>query len=152
MELVHVTVSPGPPFEVADFGPGVERSAKGAIYFRPGKVRHITPGELAHIRIAHPDRMGRLVILGKSGAASTENAPIIPPAPPPYTPPTSVAEDDKKDEDPGGGEGEKSGAGEESGDGGTDAGEESGDGGTDAGDSKKDEEKPRKRRSRKRQK
>ena len=150
MELVHVTVTPGPPFEVGDFGPDVERSAKGAIYFRPRRLRRITPGELAHIRAAHPDEAGRLVEVGRSGAP--RSAPITLPATPPYPPPqystpASVAEDDKKGEDPSGDACEKPDGGEESG-----AGEESVAGEkSDAGDPG-GEEKPRKRRSRKRQK
>jgi hypothetical protein len=131
MGLAHGTVSPGPPFEVGDFGPGVERSAKGAIHFRPRRVWHITPDELAHIETAHPDLAGRLVVLKRPGAQRRATAPAPEPAPP-----ADIAAADPVDEDVGAKTEEDPGGGETGG----------------AEDSGKDEEKPRKRRSRKKSK
>jgi hypothetical protein len=59
MVLVHVKRGV-PPFQVGDFGPDVERSCKGAIYFRPGTTASMTESEYEHIKSKHPALLKRL--------------------------------------------------------------------------------------------
>jgi hypothetical protein len=49
--------------QVDDFGPGVERSCKGALHFHPGSVKEVTLAEWEHIRKKHPDTASRFQVL-----------------------------------------------------------------------------------------
>lgn len=54
------------PQQVDDFGPGVERSVKGALYFRPNTLRSMTKGEFDHIQQSHPQLAAKLKVVQDS--------------------------------------------------------------------------------------
>lgn len=62
--MILIQVASGiPPQQVDDFGEGVERSVKGALYFRPNTLRTLTKGEYEHICSKHEKLASKLRVL-----------------------------------------------------------------------------------------
>jgi hypothetical protein len=77
---------------VDDFGEGVERSVKGALYFRPNTLRTLTKGEYEHIRSKHSYLASKLRVLKDTDPYPTkvpEPGPVVESNPEPDVPPGS---------------------------------------------------------------
>lgn len=62
--MILIQVASGiPPQQVDDFGEGVERSVKGALYFRPNTLRTLTKSEYEHICEKHPKLAAKFRVL-----------------------------------------------------------------------------------------
>lgn len=62
--MILIQVASGThPQQVDDFGPGVERSVKGALHFRPNTLRTLTKGEYEHICSKHSHLAKKLRVL-----------------------------------------------------------------------------------------
>jgi len=89
--MILIQVASGiPPQQVDDFGEGVERSVKGALYFRPNTLRTLTKGEYEHICSKHAHLASKLWVLKDTGLyLSKAPAPVIESDPDPDVPPES---------------------------------------------------------------
>jgi hypothetical protein len=89
--MILVQVASGiPPQQVDDFGAGVERSVKGAVYFRPNTLRSLTRGEYEHICAAHPHLASKLRVIKDTDPYPTKvPEPVVESNPEPDVPPGS---------------------------------------------------------------
>jgi len=77
--MILIQVASGiPPQQVDDFGEGVERSVKGALYFRPNTLRTVTRGEYDHICTAHPHLASKLHVIKDTGKTLPPDIPREP--------------------------------------------------------------------------
>jgi hypothetical protein len=59
---------------VDDFGPGVERSVKGALHFHPSSTKSITIGEWEHLKAKHRKIAALLQVVPEGdGAKASES-------------------------------------------------------------------------------
>jgi hypothetical protein len=89
--MILVQVASGiPPQQVDDFGAGVERSVKGAVYFRPNTLRSLTKGEYEHICKAHSHLASKLRVIKDTDPNQVRVLkPVVESNPEPDVPPDS---------------------------------------------------------------